>query len=175
MSLPRWREEPIGRKHAREGFDCGDEALNEFLRRYARKSHQAGGSKTFVAVDDADGKTILGFYTLSPVSVEYARAPDVVKRGLGRHDVPGFRLARLAVDRSVQGKGLGGQLLLAAGRRSLRVASEVGGVMLVIDTKNEDVAAWYARYGAIALEASPLILVLPLATIAAALNAAGKE
>jgi len=74
-----------------------------------------------------------------------------VKRGLARHEVPVFRLGRLAVDKSAQGQGLGGQLLLAAGRRCLYVASEVGGVALLIDARNERVAKWYACYGAVPL------------------------
>jgi hypothetical protein len=61
-----WHGEPVGKKHDREAFDCGEEALNEFLRRYARKSHELGGAKTFLAIDDADNQTILGFYSLSP-------------------------------------------------------------------------------------------------------------
>ena len=103
--MTAWHEEPINKKHDREAFDCGEEALNEFLRRYARKSHELGGAKTFLAIDDADNKTILGFYSLSPASVDYARTPEIVRRGLARHDVPGFRLARLAVDRRLQGQG----------------------------------------------------------------------
>ena len=172
--MTAWHEEPINKKHDREAFDCGEEALNEFLRRYARKSHELGGSKTFLAIDDADNKSILGFYSLSPASVSYARAPDIVRRGVARYDVPGFRLARLAVDRRWQGKGLGGQLLLAAGRRCLLAAAEVGGVVLVIDAKNERVAGWYASYGAVPLLDAPLTLLLPLATLGAALRKAGK-
>jgi len=168
-----WHEEPISKGHDRDAFDCGDEALNEFLRRYARKSHELGGAKTFLAIDDAENETILGFYSLSPASVAYARTPEVT-RGLARHDVPGFRLARLAVDRQFQGQGIGGQLLLAAGRRCLRAAAEVGGVVLVIDAKNERVAEWYAGYGAVPLLDTPLSLLLPLATIEAALRKAGK-
>ena len=148
--MTAWHEEPISKKHDREEFDCGDEALNEFLRRYARKSHERGGAKTFLAIHDSDG-TILGFYSLSPASVEYSRTPEIAKRGLARHDVPGFRLARLAVDRRFQRHGLGGQLLLAAGRRCLLAAAEVGGVVLVIDAKNERVARRYASYGALPL------------------------
>ena len=174
MIAVSWYEEPIHKKHDREAFDCGEEALNEFLRRYARKSHELGGAKTFLAIDDADDMTILGFYSLSPASVGYARTPETVRRGLARHDVPGFRLARLAVDRRLQGQRLGGQLLLAAGRRCLRASAEVGGVVLVIDAKNERVAAWYASYGAVPLLDSPLSLLLPLATIEAALKKAGK-
>ena len=172
--VTRWHEEPIHKKHGRDAFDCGEEALNEFFRRYARKNHELGGSKTFLAIDDADDQTILGFYSLSPASVAYARTPEIVRRGLARHDIPGFRLARLAVDRRAQGHGLGGQLLLAAGKRCLRAAAEVGGVLLVIDAKNDRVAGWYARYGAVSLPDAPLCLLLPLATIEAALKAAGK-
>lgn len=94
--MTAWHEEPIGKKYDRETFDCGEPALNEFLQRHARKSHELGGAKTFLAIDDNDNKAILGFYSLSPASVAYARTPEIVKRGLARHDVPGFRLARLA-------------------------------------------------------------------------------
>jgi GNAT superfamily N-acetyltransferase len=174
-----WYEEPINKKHDREAFDCGDEALNEFLRRYARKSHERGGAKTFLAIDgsddDADNKTVLGFYSLSPASVDYARTPEILRLGLARHDVPGFRLARLAVNRRFQGQGIGGQLLLAAGRRCLLAAEEVGGVVLVIDAKNERVAGWYASYGAVPLLHAPLTLLLPLATLEAAFKKVGKH
>ena len=169
-----WHEEAITRKHDRDAFDCGEGALNDFLRRYARKSHDLGGAKTFLAIDDSDNKTIFGFYSLSPASVDYARTPEIVRRGLARHDVPGFRLARLAVDRRFQGQGIGGQLLLAAGRRCLLAAAEVGGVVLAIDAKNERVAGWYAGYGAVPLLDAPLTLLLPLATIEAALRKGGK-
>jgi len=174
MTLAAWHEEPISKAHNREAFNCGEEALNDFLRRHARKAHELGGAKTFLAIDDADNKTILGFYSLSPAAVEYGRTPEILKRGLARHDVPGFRLARLAVHRELQGQGLGGQLLLAAGKRCLLAASEVGGVVMVIDAKNQRVAGWYARYGAVPLLDAPLSLLLPLPTIEAALKAAGK-
>lgn len=174
MTTPSWHEEPIARRHHRDVFDCGDRALNEFLHRYARQAHEHGGAKTFVAVTDDDPAQVLGFYSLSPASIEFSRTPDVVRSGLARHPVPAFRLARLAVDRSMQRQGLGGQLLLAAGRRCLRASQEVGGVALLIDAKNEAVAKWYAGYGAIPLLDDPLVLLLPLTTARAALSAAGK-
>ena len=169
-----WHEEPIGKRHNREAFDCGEEALNEFLRHYARKSHDLGGAKTFLAVKDADRETVLGFYSVCPASIEYARTPEILKRGLARYDVPVFRLARLAVDRKAQRQGLGGQLLLAAGRRCLLVSAEVGGLALLIDAKNEKVARWYASYGAILMLDTPLSLLLPLATIESALKTSGS-
>ena len=174
MSLPDWREEPIAKKHDRASFDCGEPALNEFLRRHARQSHDKGAAKTFVAVSQLDGRPVLGFYSLCPASLEYARTPEIVRKGLARHDLPVFRLARLAVNRAHQGHGLGGQLLLAAGRRCLLAAAEIGGVAILIDAMNERAAAWYASYGAVPLADAPLSLLLPLATVRAALEAAGK-
>ncbi|MDZ4686102.1 MAG: hypothetical protein SH850_13625, partial [Planctomycetaceae bacterium] len=68
----------------------------------------------------------------------------------------------------------GGQLLLAAGRRCLWAAAEVGGVALLIDAKSPRAAEWYASYGAVPLHDAPLTLILPLATVRTALVAAGK-
>ena len=174
MTIPPWHEEPIAKRHNRDAFDCGDAALNEFLIRYARQAHEQGGAKTFVAVPDDQTTHVLGFYTLSPASVQFSRTPRVITRGMARHDVPAFRLGRLAVDRSLQGQGLGGQLLLAAGRRCLRAAQEVGGVALLIDAKNESVANWYAGFGALRLLDAPLSLLLPLTTVKTALETAER-
>ena len=171
--LPIWHEEPIGKQHDRGAFDCGDKALNQFLKRHARQSHEKGGAKTYLAVSENNEK-VLGYYSLSPASIAYERAPEVIKRGLARHDVPVFRLGRLAIDLSVQSQGLGGQLLLAAGRRCLLVAAQAGGVALLIDARNERVAEWYANYGAVPLLDAHLSLLLPFKTIHVALVTAGK-
>lgn len=81
----------------------------------------------------------------------------------------------MAVSLSVQGKGLGADLLLAAGERALAVAKEVGGVVLAIDAKDEIAAKWYQRFGAMPLLDDPLKLVLPLDTIAGAIEAAARR
>jgi GNAT superfamily N-acetyltransferase len=174
VSLQEWCEEPIAKRHDRASFDCGEPALNEFLRRHARQSHDKGAAKTFVAISEPGDKTILGFYSLCPASIEYSRAPEIIRKGLARHDLPAFRLARLAVNRPLQGWGFGGQLLLAAGRRCLLAAAEVGGVAMLIDAKNERAAKWYGSYGAVPLIDAPLSLILPLETVRAALKSAGK-
>ncbi len=113
------------------------------------------------------------FYTLSPASLAYARTPALIKKGLAHYDVPVFRLGRLGVAQPVQGRGLGGTLLLCAADRCLRVAHEVGGVAMLIDAKNEGAAKWYESYGAVSLLDAPLSLVLPLAVAADALKRCG--
>jgi GNAT superfamily N-acetyltransferase len=170
-----WREEPIGRRHDRKSFDCGLPALNEYLNRYARQNHESGGAKTFVAVSPAAPLRVLGYYSISPGAIEFTRVPPALAKRLGRYDVPVFRLARLAVDRTVQSQGLGADLLLAAGERALAVAAEVGGVALAIDAKDERAARWYARFGALGLLDDPLKLILPLTVIAEAIVRTEKQ
>jgi GNAT superfamily N-acetyltransferase len=166
----RWEEAPIAKRHDRAAFDCGDPDLNLYLQRYARQNHESGGAKCFVAAPYDAPSHVLGFYTLSPASLDYDRTPALAKKGLARYDVPVFRLGRLAVDRAVQGRGLGGALLLRAADRCIRVAHDVGGVALLIDAKNERAAHWYVSYGAMPLLDAPLTLALPLAVAADALT-----
>ena len=166
--MPGWREESIDRRHDRESFDCGVPILDEYLRRFARQNHVSGGAKTFVAAPPTEPARVLGYYTISPGAIAFERVPSDLTRKLGRYDVPVFRLGRLAVDRSVQGQGLGGELFLAAGERALAAAMEVGGVALAIDAKDDEAARWYERFGALALLDDPLKLVLPLTVIAKA-------
>ncbi len=175
MTLPHWHEEPISRTHDRKGFDCGHADLNDFLARHARQAHESGASKTYVAVDDADTITVLGFYTLSPAQVDFSLAPEAARpAGGGRHPIGGFRLGRLAVNRVVQGQGLGGELLIAAARRCIRVSSQVGGSLLLIDAKDERAADWYKSYGALEIPKAPLSLVLPYSVFLDAMKRAGK-
>ena len=165
-----WEEAPLGRSHDRGAFDCGDDDLNTYLKRYARQNHESGGAKCFVAVPTETPARILGFYTISPASIAFSQTPSAVTRGLGRYDVPVYRLGRLAVDRSVQGRGLGGALLWRAVERCLAVVREAGGVALLIDAKSGQAATWYESHGAVRLLDAPRSLVLPLSMAVKALG-----
>jgi GNAT superfamily N-acetyltransferase len=156
-----WGEAPLSRHHDRTTFDCDNDDLNTYLKRYARQNHESGGAKCFVAVPHDTPARILGFYTLSPASIEFSRAPSVVTRGLGRYDLPVYRLGRLAADRGVQGRGLGAALLWRALERCLAVVPEAGGVALLIDAKSDQAAGWYERHGAVRLLDAPRAPILP--------------
>lgn len=175
MTIGTWREEPVSKAHDRKRFDCGQPALNDYLARHARQAHESGAAKTYVAVDAGDGVTVLGFYTLSPTQVEFSLVPAAARpSGAGRHPIGGFRLARLAVSTTVQGQGLGGQLLIAAAQRCIQVSAQVGGTMLLIDAKDQHAAGWYKSFGALELPNAPLSLVLPYAVFIDALRRAEK-
>ncbi|MDE3196312.1 MAG: GNAT family N-acetyltransferase [Acidobacteriota bacterium] len=166
-----WREEALARHHDRNAFDCGTVALNEYLKCYARQNSESGGARTFVAVNPGQPTAILGYYTISPGAIAFVKIPAKITKTLGRYEVPVFRLGRLAVALKLQGRGLGADLLYAAGERALAVAREVGGVGLAIDAKDERAAQWYERFGALRLIDDSLKLILPLETIRAALRA----
>ena len=164
MSLPDWREEAIARKHDRKGFDCGQADLNTFIAQYARQAHEGGSAKTYCAVRDDDGETILGFYTISPGQVDLDRVPLAARpAGGGRHAVTGYRLGRLAVSKDYQGQGLGARLFAKAIERCMKASAEVGGTVLFIDAKDAAGAAWYQLFGAVPLHDRPTSLILPYA------------
>jgi GNAT superfamily N-acetyltransferase len=172
--VAEWREEAIGRHHDRKGFDCGVPELNEYFRRYARQNHETGGAKTFVVVRPNLPAEIVGYYSITPGAVDFARVPPGTIRGLGRYAIPVFLLARLAIGVSEQGKGLGGKLFLTAAARAITVAGEAGGVALAIEAKNPAATAWYQRFGAVSLVDDPLTLILPFGVAAAAIEAASR-
>jgi len=159
MTALIWQEAPLGKSHDRNTFDCGEDDLNTYLKRYARQNHETGGAKCFVASPHETPARILGFYTLSPASIEFERAPVVATRGLARYEVPVYRLGRLAIDRSVQGRGLGGTLMLRAAERCMIVAEQAGGV-----------AQWSESYGAVRLLDAPLSLLLSFSVALKALQ-----
>lgn len=165
MSLLKWQEEPIAKRHNRKRFDCGHPDLNHFLASYARQAHESGATKTYVAVAPDDGITVFGYYTLLPAEIAFDSVPAEVRpAGAGRHSLGGFRLARLAVSKSLQGQGLGGALLLSAARRCIRASAAVGGTLMVIDAKDDEAASWYKSFGAVAIPRMPLTLVIPYAS-----------
>ncbi len=166
-----WREEAISSQHDRAGFDCGSDDLNEYLRRYARQNHDRSHTKTYVAVPITEPSRILGYYSITPASVDFGTVPEDLTRRFPRYPLPVFLLARLAVHRDLQRQGIGSELFLAAGLRCLRAADEVGGLALFIEAKDEAAASWYSRLGAITLLDSEFRLIMPLATIARAVEA----
>ena len=152
-----------------EGFDCGDEPLNNYLRHHAWTNQQKISiGVTYVAVDASAPRIVLGYFTLATSSVPRDKFPRKHVRGLPPYDLPLILLARLAVDKRFSGRGLGHALISEALKITLHVADEVGCRCIVTDAY-PDKLAWYARYGFIPLEgtegASPQKMFLDVRTI----------
>ena len=150
-----FRIEKLTRHHAVENFDCGEDALNRFLSRFALSNQQASASQTYIGLAD---DTIVGFYTLVVGEVAYDDAPERLKKGLARHPVPLMLLARLAVSQAWQGKGVGAGLLKDAMLRTLQ-AADIGGIRaLAAHAKNDTACAFYEHFGFIPSPTDPLHL-----------------
>ena len=157
-----------------EGFDCGDEPLNNYLCRHAWINQQKSSiGVTYVAVDEAAPAAVLGYFTLAASSIPRDRLPKKLARGLPPYDLPLILLARLAVDKRFAGRGLGRALLAESFRIALRVADEVGCRSMVTDAYLDKIA-WYAKYGFVPIEGAsedgPQKMYLDLRTIRAALQ-----
>lgn len=162
------RIEKLQRSHAVDEFDCGREALNRFLARYAFQNQQAGASQTYIAL--ADG-AVVGYYTLVVGQVEYAAAPERLTKGLARHPVPIMLLARLAIATSWQGKGLGAGLLKDAMQRTLQAADIAGIRAFAVHAKDDEARAFYEHFGFSPLPSDPYHLFRLLKDI----RASGKS
>jgi len=130
-----------------EHFDCGDDPLNQYLKRHALTNQEKSSiGVTYIAADATAPRTVLGYFTLASASLPRESLPKTQVRGLPPYDVPLILLARLAVDRRFAGRGLGHALISQALRLSLRFASEIGCRGIVTDAYRDKVE-WYARYG----------------------------
>lgn len=152
----------LQKSHERANFDCGEEALNLYLQRYARQNAEAGIGLTYVAVLEERAAHILGYYTVSSSRIARDLVPPQIK--LPPHPVPTLLLARLAVDRRAHGTGLGAFLLRDLVKRALVLASEVGLWGIEVDASHQKASEFYLRFGFAPLQDSPLHLFLPLIT-----------
>jgi len=155
---------PLSREHDRNGFDCGAEPLNLYLRRNARQHADKGIARTFVLVDEDSPSGILGFFTLTFCNVESTELPARLAKKLPT-SAPALKLARLAILKSHQGQGLGGLLLSSACRYCEDAEAIAGGIGLFVDAKDERAARFYSRFGFTPLHGDPLTLFLPMRTI----------
>jgi GNAT superfamily N-acetyltransferase len=159
-----WKVESLTRQHDRHSFDCGVEELNEFLKKHARQNADKDVSRTYAAVA-ASPSRVVGFYTICAGSVDFEQLPLVAARGLPPYSVPTAVLARLAVDKSEQGKGLGASLIYDAIQRIQRVADEIGICAVTVNASDLDVRDFYLKFEFRPLLDDDLHLFLLMATI----------
>lgn len=151
---------PLKKDDPVSGFDCGKEALNTFLHRFAFQNQQNQSAKTYVTFTESG--ELAGYYTLAYGAVEHEEAPVRVGKGLAKHPIPVMILARLAVSLSFHKQGLGKQLLRDALLRTLQAADIAGLRAVVVHAKDEAAREFYQHYGFGPFPSDPLKLVLLL-------------
>jgi GNAT superfamily N-acetyltransferase len=156
----------LRRDHPREdqlaAFDCGEEALNNWLRKHALQNQGAGAAQTYVGLA---GEVVIGYYSLAVGQIEYIDAPERLRKGLARHPVPIMLLARLAVDKNWQKKGVGRALLRDAVLRTVQAAEIAGIRALAVHAKDDAARRYYEQFDFEASPADPLHLLVLLKDI----------
>ena len=157
--------EPLGTKHDRAAFSCGNKELDSYLQTQAGQDLKKRAAVPFVITPDH--RTIAGFYTLSQYAVDLGELPEDVAKKLPRYPmVSATLLGRLATSEKFRGQGLGEKLLMDALRRALQSSRQVASAAVVVDAKDEQATAFYRRYGFIEFRRIQKRLFLPMATIA---------
>lgn len=139
--------------------------MDDFFRNRVTQYERRRLGKTFVATLPSQTR-VLGYYTLAAGAVSFSQLPRDLSRKLPKHPLPVVLLARLAVDRGVQGRRLGESLLMDALQRSLQLSSQLGIHAMTVDAIDSSAVTFYRKYGFISLPEDPQHLFLPLATIA---------
>ena len=154
------------RVHDREAFACGVALLDRYIRQRAAADVRKKVAVCYVVTPDDDPSTILGFYTLSSLSIELTRLPDAQRKRLPKYpNVPATLIGRLAVDSEHRGQKLGELLLLDALRRALHTSDAIGSALVVADAKDERAAAFYLQYGFERFATDPMRLYVPMGVV----------
>jgi GNAT superfamily N-acetyltransferase len=142
-SKPEFEIEKLRREHDLTRFDCGNATLNTWLLKYAWTNQQADSAKTYVALA---GNLVVGYYALTAGSVHRHESPERIAKGLANHPIGVVLLARLAIDRDQQGKGLGKALLFDALTRIEEAADIVAVRAVMVHAIDEAARRFYAHF-----------------------------
>lgn len=140
----------LEKSHDVSGFDCGITPLNDYLQKYAWQNQQNRSARTYVVLR---ANLVVAYYSLAAASVQHQEATTRLAKGLARHPIPVILLARLAVDQSEKGKGVGSALLKDALLRSLQAADIIGCRAVVVHAKDPAAQTFYRKFG---FETSPI-------------------
>jgi len=151
---------PINDSYDCNRFDCGDQAVNTFLRQLTNGNGDSGSSPVFAAVDELD--FINGFYSLTASNIEFAEIPKNLAEKISTYPVPTVIIDTIAVHRSLQGKGVGSRLLIDALQRIHHAVNDMDVMVVLVEAKNDRLRAFYLHYGFIPLTGSGSRLFLPM-------------
>jgi len=165
--IPEFEIEKLRAKHNLSRFDCGNATLNIWLQKYAWKNQKADSAKTYVALAR---NVVVGYYLLTTGSVHKHESPERIAKGLANHPIGIVLLARLAVDTTQQGKGLGKALLFDALTR-IEVAADIVAVRAVmVHAIDEAARRFYKHFEFEPSPMDPFQLLLPFKDLRRALR-----
>ncbi|MSP98546.1 MAG: GNAT family N-acetyltransferase [Betaproteobacteria bacterium] len=151
-------------RHDRESFDCGNPALNNYLRQIAGQHVRKSLARVYVACEESDPGRIVAYYALNGCEINSQELPAPLRKKFpGR--IPAVRLGRLAVAAVNQSQGLGEQMLFHAMWNVAQVDGIIGAAALLVDAKDPVSKRFYVKYGFLELPDRTLTLFLPIARV----------
>lgn len=144
-----------------EGFSCGIDKLDTYLREFAKRNDEKGYGKTYVLKDDFK---VYGYFTLATASISFENMDEKYIRSNPKYPIPCIRIARLAIDKDEQRKGFGKKLLTDAFLRIINVSKSVGVKLIIVDAKESSIS-FYTQYGFEKLKEESLTYYLPIDTL----------
>lgn len=156
---------PLNPLHDRTGFQCGVEALDRYLKKQANQDIRRQISRVFVATKRDIPKAVIGYYTLSTLSIELNQLPEKLARKLPKLPVPAALIGRLAVSNAAQRQGVGKMLLADAIKRTLAVSDQIAIYAIVVDPIDDNAKGFYEQFGFTRLSDDSPRLFLPLKSI----------
>ena len=156
---------PLSPSQDRAGFHSGVESLDRYLKKQARQDIKRRISRVFVATRIENPKKVVGYYTLSSLSIELYQLPAELVRKLPRHPVPAALIGRLAVQQTDQGQGIGKMLLVDVFKRTLSISDQIAIYAMVVDAINHEAKGFYKQFGFTPLRDNRLRLFMPLRPI----------
>ena len=153
---------PLNATHDKASFHCDVEALDRYIHKQASQDIRRRISRVFVAILPDRPKAIVGYYSLSTLSIELGRLPEKLARKLPKHPVPAALVGRLAVSTNARGYGIGKMLLVDAIKRTLSVSDQIAIYAMVVDAINDNARGFYEQFGFARLSDDSPRLFLPL-------------
>lgn len=142
-------------------FQCGHGPLDDYIRRYASQDIRRNVARVFVATPENDPQLLAGFFTLSAGSVSCSSLPATLARKLPRYPIPVALIGRLAVDRSIHGKGLGSILVADACQKVVQASNVLAVAGIIVDAKDDKAISFYEHLGFITLQGQRDKMLLP--------------
>ncbi len=153
---------PLNTAHNRPGFHCNVEALDNYIHKQAGQDIKRRINRVFVASLPDTPEVILGYYSLSTLSIKLTQLPETLTRKLPKHPIPAALIGRLAVSKNVQGRGIGKMMLVDAIKRTLSVSEQIAIYAMVVDAINDTAKEFYEQFGFNRLSDDSPRLFLPL-------------
>ncbi|BAZ14452.1 hypothetical protein NIES4071_62960 [Calothrix sp. NIES-4071] len=154
------------KKHNRSCFSCGNESLDNYIRKQASQDLKKKIATVFVLIDSPN-TDVIAYYTLSSYTIDIANLDETFAKGIPRYPLlPATLLGRLAVDNTFQGQGMGKVILIDALKRALDAITQVASLAVVVEAIDEDAVRFYQKYGFRQFKQYPLKLYLSMNSIA---------